>query len=113
MPRYIDADELREQIDNYPFTEYCDYSNVIDMIDYAPTVDVAPVKHWISVKDRLPEPKTWAIVYIEYPSPVLELERGIQKTNNIKKLFYDGKGFYNDYGNITHWMPLPEPPKGE
>ena len=49
MSRYIDVDVLRKQIDNYPFAEYCDYSNVIDMIDYAPTADVEPVRHgrWI------------------------------------------------------------------
>ena len=66
---------------------------------------------WISIKDRLPEPETWVMVYIEYPSPVLEMERGIQKMSSIKKMFYDGKSFYCDFGNITYWQPLPEPPK--
>ena len=66
---------------------------------------------WISIKDRLPEPETWVMVYIKYPSPVLEMERGIQKMSSIKKMFYDGKSFYCDFGNITHWQPLPEPPK--
>lgn len=53
MPRYIDADELRDNFDNYAFTEYSDYSNVIDMIDYAPTADVQEVKHgrWIETND--------------------------------------------------------------
>lgn len=54
MARYIDADELREDIDNYDFTEYTDYSNVIDMIDDAPTADVEPVRHgrWIRGKNK-------------------------------------------------------------
>lgn len=60
MPRYIDADELRDDIDNYDFTEYADYSNVIDMIDDAPTVDVQEVKHghWIDkgVLENYPRP---------------------------------------------------------
>jgi hypothetical protein len=68
---------------------------------------------WISVDDRLPEPDTWVIVYIEYPSPVFEIERGIQKMSNIKKMFYDGKSFYLDFGAVTHWQHLPKPPKGE
>lgn len=52
MPRYIDADELRDVIDNYDFTEYADYSNVIDMIDDAPTIEAEPVKNgrWIMVR---------------------------------------------------------------
>lgn len=54
MARYIDADELREDIDNYDFTEYTDYSNVIDMIDDAPTADVELVRHgrWIATNDE-------------------------------------------------------------
>lgn len=66
---------------------------------------------WISIKDRKPEPETWAMVYIKYPSPVFELERGIQKTSGVKKMFYDGESFYCDFGTITHWQPLPTPPK--
>ena len=74
---------------------------------------------WISVKDRLPEPKTWVLAYIKYPSPVFEIERGVHKTGNIKKLFYDGfcdalSNYPYGSGKVTHWMPLPpEPPKGE
>ena len=66
---------------------------------------------WISVKDRRPEPNTWIMVYIKYPSPVLEFETGIQKMSGIKKVFYYGEGFYCDFGTITHWQPLPTPPK--
>lgn len=68
---------------------------------------------WINIKDRKPESETWALVYIKYPSPVFELERGIQKTSSVKKMFYDGESFYCDFGTITHWMPLPEPPESE
>lgn len=47
--RLIDADELRNDIDNYEFAEYCDYSNMIDMIDDASTIEAEPVKRgrWI------------------------------------------------------------------
>ena len=68
---------------------------------------------WINIKDRKPEPETWVLVYIKYPSPVFELERGIQKTSSVKKMFYDGESFYCDFGTITHWMPLPTPPESE
>lgn len=66
---------------------------------------------WISVKDRRPEPNTWIMVYIKYPSPAFEFERGIQEMSNIKKVFYYGEGFYCEFGTITHWRPLPEPPE--
>ena len=59
------------------------------------------VQEWISVEDRLPEPKEKAIC-----------------------LSRDGEmmiGIYTEWGWMfpcyfeepTHWMPLPEPPKGE
>ena len=64
---------------------------------------------WISVKDRLPEPNTWVLVYVKYTIPVFEFERGIRKRNNVIKYFYIDK--FPQTGTITHWMPLPEPPK--
>lgn len=54
MPRYIDADKLRDEVDgtlNWETNnEYNMYSDIMDMIDYAPTEDVQPVKHgrWIT-----------------------------------------------------------------
>lgn len=86
------------------------------VVNDAPTIKSELDEDWISVKDRLPEPRTWVMVYIKYPSPVFEIERGIHKTGNIKKMFYDGfrkDKFVYGSGTITHWQPLPEPPKGE
>jgi hypothetical protein len=60
------------------------------------------IRKWLSVKDKLPEKTgeylTWNGVGVnqDYYAPDL-------KYNN---------GFNNPYP-ITHWMPLPEPPKGE
>ena len=58
---------------------------------------------WISVKDRLPEKHTFNLVYSD--------ETGIDV------IYFGYRGiFQNDYADevkgITHWMPLPEPPKG-
>jgi hypothetical protein len=75
--------------------------------------EAEPDNGWISVDDRLPEPETWVMVYIKYLSPVFEIERGIYKTDNIKKVFFDDKSFYCGSGTVTHWRHLPKPPKGE
>ena len=49
MARYIDADELRDEVDSTlnwnTNNEYNMYSDVMDMIDNAPTEDVQPVVH--------------------------------------------------------------------
>ena len=66
------------------------------------------VQEWISVKDRLPEEKSNYIVHYKHAY-----------CNNdgywaIGSCFYDGSKFQMDWAyTVTHWMPLPEPPKGE
>ena len=70
------------------------------------------VQEWISVEDRLPEPKhefdarNWYLV---------ALSNGV-----VKELAYEfhnhsvfGYGWRGTIYPVTHWMPLPEPPKGE
>lgn len=59
------------------------------------------VQEWISVKDRLPEPKENVICINRHGNMMI--------------------GIYTEWGWIfpcyfespTHWMPLPQPPKGE
>jgi aminoglycoside phosphotransferase family enzyme len=67
-------------------------------------------KEWISVKDRLPEHMDKVLVVYEDSDNILMASY----TDGIL-----GKGFSVYYADgrkpthtpITHWMPLPEPPK--
>ena len=61
---------------------------------------------WISVKDRLPEKQ---MNYLVYVPPCY-----------VNVVYYNGFEWVVDVGEycfsayeITHWMPLPEPPKVE
>lgn len=58
---------------------------------------------WIPVTERLPE----AVV------DVLVIRMG--ETPDIEFMLYDGTwvGDTPHSHQVTHWMPLPEPPKGE
>lgn len=58
------------------------------------------VQGWISVKDGLPEP-TYCVLVV-----------GAYSEMAIDALGTDGEwmGMVED---VTHWMPLPKPPKGE
>ena len=69
------------------------------------------MSEWIRVKDKLPEPETEVLVY-----------RGNHFGDIMNVYTYLGNGEWeDDYGywarteddGITHWMPLPEPPKEE
>lgn len=65
---------------------------------------------WISVKDRLPNPK---VTDKNYPT-VLAVKQGM-----IGKIICVARWSGSDWIEngkeitVTHWMPLPEPPKEE
>lgn len=62
---------------------------------------------WISVKDRMPEPFVTVIVQMPLEAPLPTVSWG----------FITGDGnwhcnhFNRDEDEVTHWMPMPEPPK--
>ena len=56
------------------------------------------VQEWISVKDRVPEKPMKCLVYTK---------RGEYGGYEIT---YYNEGFYLQYANVTHWMPLPDEP---
>lgn len=59
------------------------------------------IQRWIPVTERLPEQGQEVIVY----------DGGVLKPKVFCYLFWD-KNFDN-WARVTHWMPLPEPPKEE
>ena len=71
------------------------------------------VQEWVSVKDRLPELETYTysvdVLFSDYEEGVhigyVCLETGIWKDKYSRDLYAEHK--------VTHWMPLPSPPKGE
>jgi hypothetical protein len=79
------------------------------------------VQEWISVKDRLPieEAKAyeqeWCEEYCEF---LVMIERGLLPNT----LYYDlennewfiiNTALERETYKVTHWMPFPQPPKGE
>ena len=67
------------------------------------------VKEWISVKDRVPKNSGHYLVVHQNKH---DGSTSIAITAYIKCKI--GEWWLNDYVfNVTHWMPLPQPPKGE
>ena len=56
---------------------------------------------WISVKDSLPP----CVGRQRY----LVIADGVERTVLYRE-YYNGWDFEPEYGNVTHWMPLPPPP---
>lgn len=75
--------------------------------------DVQPINQWISVKDRLPK-----CIHGSSDSVLVHRDNG---ECEVAYLVYDhDDGFYwytqdertsFEFDGVTHWMPLPEPPK--
>lgn len=64
---------------------------------------------WISVKDRLPEQFVSVIVYMPNEKPFPTVHEGYLADNGKWYSAHCMRGIKE----ITHWMPLPEPPKEE
>ena len=76
-------------------------SRFIESIADIPHIDVAPKSEWISVDERLPTYKDGKVlIYTAYGISIAQktTTNHWKGDNAIPKL-------------ITHWMPLPEPPK--
>ena len=90
------SDELLKQLKKAPITTWKE----------EPSIEI--VKEWIPVEERLPEEKVNCIVHYKHA----------YCDNDdywaIGICFYDGEKFKMDWSyKVTHWMPLPKPPKGE
>ena len=129
MAEYIEREALIRRIKEIHCAECDSYHGVrcracwvddtLDYIDSEPAADVATVQEWISVTDRLPDKDGCYIVTacdegcscgdgIWYDTVVIEAEH------------YKGEWSWNENGTeyditdlVTHWMPMPNPPKGE
>lgn len=64
-------------------------------------------RRWIPVTERLPENDQWVLCFMK--DKAFGAFRVFQ-WNYIDWQWNDGNEWY-DENDVTHWMPLPEPPK--
>lgn len=132
--RLIDADKVPQLSDMigcaYEGGEYQAYKSGAEygrgLVDDTPTIDpesMRPTAHWVSVKDRLPDPYEKVLVRLDHWAGV-----------DTYLAFYDTERGWCDYGgyfddgtnnegephtyetagvNVTHWMSLPRLPEEE
>lgn len=65
-------------------------------------IEIISKRMWISVKDELPKKKGDYLIY---------------NTDGLVWIYWYNDGWYDSdcciSDNVTHWMPLPEPPEEE
>lgn len=64
------------------------------------------MNEWISVKERMPRNYTEVMVF-----DAIGMEMFLGAIGSSGE--WEIPGYRTDAYNFTHWMPLPEPPKGE
>ena len=69
----------------------------------------ARVPKWISVDDRLPEPFVSVLVHMPGEEPCPTVREGFISNDGI----WQSAMFRREPGEVTHWQPMPQPPKGE
>lgn len=102
---------MAEYIDREAFLEHMKSTNryfdvKFDIEDF-PAADVAPVQKWISVKDRLPEAGGY-VVCIAKRNP---FSRFMPMVAKIEKNGWVNPITEQYISDVSHWMPIPEPPK--
>ena len=68
---------------------------------------------WISVKDKLPDEGV-QVLTINNPTqqhPEYKLDYIVKFYKAYPELYIWARRLCNEYEEVTHWMPLPEPPK--
>lgn len=103
-------DRLIELLENSPRLDamYGEYDVAADWL----IANGVTVQEWISVEDRLPKPTEKVLTYRR------SLCDEYAKTTIEYMFLYNGEvGWTGDVDTwktvVTHWMPLPQPPKGE
>lgn len=69
----------------------------------------ARVPQWVSVKEKLPEPFVSVLVHMPGEEPCPTVREGFISNDGI----WQSAMFRREPGEVTHWQPMPQPPKGE
>lgn len=108
---------------NHP--EYLMKDDALHIIDSMPAADVVeqeqeskPLNGWISVEDRLPDNKEhdWVLAQVVEDNGYMHIPRVMEYRQLKNDWFEETYGWLSEHNGlftVTHWMPLPDPPKGE
>lgn len=101
MAEYMD---VREKMLGILAPTSLDFEQAEYLADYLVKNGVT-VQEWISIDERFPKPNVPVLVTYDY-GWVFVVDRDVLNKN--------GEWCYLDRNcKVTHWMPMPEPPKGE
>ena len=76
------------------------------------------VQEWISVEDRLPDNKEndWVLAQVVEKNGFMHIPKVMEYRQSKNDWYEETYGWLSEHNGVftvTHWMPLPQPPKGE
>ena len=127
--RLCDLDEIKICVDRqyenchgYSGSKKAIYREAIlavkSILHSAKSIDGVTVQKWISVKDRLPDNKEhdWVLAQVVEDNGYMHIPRVMEYRQAKDDWFEETYGWLSEHNglfSVTHWMPLPNPPKGE
>ena len=94
--------ELIEQADGHSSLEIHDINRFVDSL----IANGVTIQQWIPVTERLPDAGTNCLCFTGSTMQIAMYEGNYRWWTHYHSHTVTGKNWF------THWMPLPEPPKG-
>ena len=107
-------EKLVELLDRFVYDDWYDNDDIAEKL----ISNGVTVQEWISVKDRLPDNKEydWVLAQVVEDNGFMHIPTVMEYRESKNDWFEETYGWLSEHNGlftVTHWMPLPEPPKGE
>ena len=107
-------EKLVELLDRFVYDDWYDNDDIAEKL----ISNGVTVQEWISVKDRLPDNKEydWVLAQVVENNGFMHIPTVMEYRQSKNDWFEETYGWLSEHNGlftVTHWMPLPEPPKGE
>ena len=87
----------------------CYFDSCLELIADHLIAHGVTIQEWIPVTERLPEPFVSVLAHMPGEKPFPTVHEGFISNDGI----WQSEMFRREPGEVTHWQPMPQPPKGE
>ena len=106
--------KLVELLDSFVYDDWFSNNYIAEKL----IANGVTVREWISVDDRLPDNKEhdWVLAQVAEDNGYMHIPKVMEYRQSKNDWFEETYGWLSEHNGaftVTHWMPLPQPPKGE
>ena len=114
--KVVEIDHVREKLIDIveAYADFLDWDTKEEMVDSIMeflATDNNVGHKWIPVTERLPEIRERVLVY--HDDGMIRFGINYGGFADVVSSIYLNNNHHTCFSKVTHWMPLPEPPKGE